>query len=133
MKNKIILSVVFILPLAIYFMLLAFQPNKAIDASVEAKAIGIPQVLVFSTPMCGECRKMSPIIEKAKTNYKDKISIVKIDASENQRQTQKLVSQYKIYVVPTFIYLNEQGKQVNRTEGSMPYETFEGYLKEMIK
>lgn len=133
MKNKIILSIVFILPLAIYFMLLAFNPDKTIEASVGAKALGIPQVLVFSTPMCGECRKMTPIIEKAKTKYKDKVSIVKVDASENKHQTQKLVSQYKIYVVPTFIYLDEQGKQIKRTEGSMPYEIFEGYLKEMIK
>lgn len=133
MKNKIILSIVFILPLAIYFMLLAFNPDKTIEASAEAKALGIPQVLVFSTPMCGECRKMTPIIEKAKTNYKDKISIVKVDASENKHQTQKLVSQYKIYVVPTFIYLDKQGKQIKRTEGSMPYEIFESYLKEMIK
>lgn len=133
MKNKIILSIVFILPLAIYFMLLAFHPDKAIDASAEAKAAGIPQVLVFSTPMCGECRKMSPIVEQAKENYKDKVSIVKINAAENKNQTQNLVSKYQIYVVPTFIYLDKQGKQVKRTEGSMPYEVFEGYLKEMIK
>lgn len=132
MKNKIIVSLVFIVPLAIYFLLLAFNPDRAIEASAEAKMPGNPQVIMFSTPMCGECRKMAPIFEKAKENYKDKVSIVKIDASAANPETQKLVLKYKINVVPTFIYIDKNGKNTLRTEGSMSYETFEKYLQGLI-
>lgn len=131
MKNKIIVSLIFIIPIAIYFILLTINPDKALDMPAEAKEI--PQVLMFSTPMCGECRKMVPVIDRAKQTYKDRVEIIKIDASERNAKTQKLVSKYRIYVVPTFIYIDRTGNNINRTEGSMSYEEFEKYIKDLEK
>ncbi len=131
MKNKILVSLIFIIPLALYFILLAINPDKT-DLSVNAKESAMPEIIVFSTPMCSECRKMIPIVEQAKDTYKDKVIISKIDASERNPVTQDLVTKYQIYVVPTIIYLDKNGNKVSRTEGSMPYEVFEQYIKKLL-
>lgn len=125
MQNKIVVSIVFIVPLAIYFLLSAFCPTNI------ANAENLSKVYVFSTPMCGECRKMAPVVEQAKKAYKDKIHIVKIDATQHRSDVQKLVKQHQIYVVPTVIYINKEGKVVGRTEGSMSYDEFDKYLKQV--
>lgn len=125
MQNKIVVSIVFIVPLAIYFLLSAFCPTNI------ANAENLSKVYVFSTPMCGECRKMAPVVEQAKKTYKDKIHIIKIDATQRRSDVQKLVKQHQIYVVPTVIYINKEGKVVGRTEGSMSYDEFDKYLKQV--
>ena len=132
MKNKIIVSLVFALPLLVYFVLLSFSPNNALEQTANAKN-DLPQVIVFSTPMCGECKKMSPVVEQAKQNYKNKINIIKINAADNQPSTEKLVRQHRIYLVPTIVYIDKDGNVINRTEGSMSYEQFERFLKDLTK
>ena len=126
MKDKIVIGIVFIVPLAIYFLLNLFCVSHN-----AANAENLPKVYVFSTPMCGECRKMAPVVEQAKKDHQDKINIVKIDATQRKAYVQKLVKQHKIYVVPTAIYINKEGKVVGRTEGSMTYEEFDKILKQV--
>ncbi|MCR5261498.1 MAG: thioredoxin family protein [Candidatus Gastranaerophilales bacterium] len=132
MKNKIIVSLVLVLPLLVYFILLSFNSNGIAEQTANAKN-DLPQVIVFSTPMCGECKRMAPVVEQAKQNYKDKINIIKINAVDNKPSTEKLVRQHKIYLVPTIVYLDKQGNVVNRTEGSMSYAEFEKFLKDLTK
>lgn len=132
MKNKIIVSLSFVIPLVIYFVLCAIYPEKAVNPAV-AKSSGVPQIIVFSTPMCGECRKMAPVVEQAKKNFGEKIDIVKINASENKAETQKLVKEHQIYVVPTIVYIDENGVVKQRTEGSMPYDEFEYYINKAFR
>ena len=124
MKNKIIVSLSFVIPLVIYFVLCAIYPEKTINSAV-AKNSKAPKVIVFSTPMCSECKKMVPVIEEAKKNFGENIEIIKINAAENKPETQKLVREHQIYVVPTMVYIDENGAVKQRTEGSMPYEEFE--------
>ena len=132
MKNKIIVSLVFVVPLVIYFVLTALYPEKTMESAI-AKNSNIPQVIVFSTPMCGECRKMAPVVEQAKKNFDGKVEIIKVNASENKSATQKLVREHQIYVVPTIVYIDENGAVKQRTEGSMPYNEFEYYINKAFK
>ena len=74
---------------------------------------------------------MAPVVEQAKKEHQDKINIVKIDATQRKAYVQKLVKQHKIYVVPTAIYIDKEGKVVGRTEGSMTYEEFDKILKQV--
>mgnify|MGYP002706904519 FL=1 len=132
MKNKIIVSLAFVVPLVIYFMLCAIYPERTIESAV-AKGSNLPQVIVFSTPMCGECRKMAPVIEQAKKNFDGKVEIVKVNASENKSNIQKLVREHQVFVVPTIVYIDEKGIVKQRTEGSMPYNEFEFYINKAFK
>ena len=132
MKNKIILSLVFIVPLLIYFLLLAINPDTTIEQAAIADS-KLPKILVFSTPMCGECRKMSPVIEQAKKNYDGKVQIIKINAADNKKATNKLVKEHQIYLVPTMVYIDKNGNIVNRNEGSMSYIEFENTIKDLME
>jgi len=130
MKNKVIISIVFIVPIIIYFLLLAFNPDISIEESVNAMT-DMPKVIVFSTPMCGECKKMSPVVDKAKSNYDGKVEIIKINAAESK--SANLVRKHGIYLVPTVIYTDKSGNVVKRTEGSMSYEQFDSFIRELLK
>lgn len=129
MKNKIIILSVFLVPLMIYWALTAFSPNNAMDPAAYAK--DMPRVIVFSTPMCGECRKMAPVIEQAKKNYNGKIEIIKVNAVDNKPETNRLVKQHKIYVVPTLVYFDKNGNVKKQTAGYMSYQELEKHLQEI--
>ena len=47
MKNKIIVSLSFVIPLVIYFVLCAIYPERSVNPAV-AKSSGVPQIIVFS-------------------------------------------------------------------------------------
>lgn len=132
MKNKIIVSLVFIVPLVIYFVLTSIYPEKTIE-SVIAKTADIPQVVVFSTPMCRECKKMAPVIEEAKKNFEGRVQISKINANDNNKDIQRLVRKYQIYAVPTIIYIDKNDVVKLRTEGAIPYNDFENYINEAFQ
>lgn len=130
MKNKIIVSIVFILPLVIYFVLLSFSPASSFEQAVFANS-KLPRVIYFSTQMCGECKKFSPVIEQAENDYKDKIEFFKVNALDKNKAVQKLVKEHKIYVVPTVIYFDKDGNAVARSEGYLSYRELKGYLKDI--
>lgn len=132
MKNKIVVSLVFIIPLVIYFVLSAIYPEKTME-SVIAKTTDIPQVIVFSTPMCGECRKMAPIVEQAKKNFAGEVQFTKINANDNNKEIQKLVRAHQVYVVPTVVYIDTNGIVKLRSEGALSYEEFEYCINKAFK
>lgn len=130
MKNKIIISLIFIVPLIIYFVLLAVNPEINLEEAVDAKT-NLPKVLIFSTPMCGECHKMIPIIEDSKTKYDNRIEFIKINANDSKHE--HLVRKYMIYLVPTILYMDKDGKVIQRTEGAMSAEEFDGFVNKLVK
>ena len=130
MKNRTIISLVFIVPLIIYFALLIFNPKISIEEPANAKD-DLPEVILFSTPMCGECHKMHPIIENAKAKYKDKISFSKVDASKSENL--HLARKYYVRLVPTIIYLDKNDNVILKTEGAMSAEEFDEFVKELLK
>lgn len=130
MKNKTIISLVFIVPLIIYFALLILNPKISLEEPANAKN-DLPEVILFSTPMCGECHRMHPIIDNAKTKYKDKIEFSKVDASKNENL--HLARKYYVRLVPTVIYLDKNDNVVLKTEGAMSAEEFDKFIKELLK
>lgn len=66
----------------------------------------------FYAPWCGPCKKMAPMMEELKKEYKDKISIVKINVDENEA----LSAQLGISQIPLFHYY-EGGKLKWKHEG----------------
>ncbi len=131
MKNKIIISAIFIIPVLLYFILLGLNPDKALEEAALAQE-NIPKVIMFSTPMCGECQKMVPVFEQAQKNYAGKVNLVKVNAAENKPSTIKLVRKHKIFVVPTIVYLDKSGNVVNKTQGSMSYSDFDEFIKQIL-
>lgn len=66
------------------------------------------KILKFYTPTCMSCRVLSKSLDKL-----EDVEIVPIDATEELGK----VDEYNVCTTPTLIFLNEDNKEVGRTEG----------------
>ncbi len=62
-----------------------------IEASVE-----VPVIVDFWAPWCGPCKTLTPALEKAVTEAKGKVRLVKIDVDQNQR----IAAQMRVQSIP---------------------------------
>ena len=65
------------------------------------------KILKFFTPTCMPCRALGKTLEKID------VEVEGIDATENIAK----VDEYNICTTPTLIFLNNEGKEVERTVG----------------
>lgn len=121
MKNKIIAGLIFIVPLAIYAAISHFGGNVQNEA---VAADGRPTVYIFSSPMCGECKRFAPVADEVKELYKDKIDVIKINATNSDASVQEKVKKYNVYLVPTSVFTDKNGHEVSRAEGAISKEEF---------
>ncbi|KAG9441959.1 hypothetical protein H6P81_017813 [Aristolochia fimbriata] len=84
-----------------------------------------PVLVEFVANWCGPCRLISPVVEWASQEYKEKLRVVKIDHDANP----KLIEEYKVYGLPTLI-LFKDGKEVpeSRKEGAITKVKLKEYL-----
>jgi putative thioredoxin len=62
-----------------------------IDASME-----VPVIVDFWAPWCGPCKTLTPALEKAVTEAKGKVRLVKVDVDKNQR----IAAQMRVQSIP---------------------------------
>ena len=62
-----------------------------IEASAE-----VPVIVDFWAPWCGPCKTLTPALEKAVTEAKGKVRLVKIDVDQNQR----IAAQMRVQSIP---------------------------------
>lgn len=89
---------------------------------------GKPVFIDFYAPWCGPCRTMMPTIDKLKTEYHGKISVVKVNVDASK----KLVKEMKIRTVP-YLALYKNGIQVYRKNGLTTREELEKAFKQNVK
>jgi len=74
-----------------------------------------PTVIDFYATWCNPCQQLHATLEKAKTEYGDKINFVRIDVDDDKNQ--KLIDQYEVSPIPTVVYLNASGEVVSFSVG----------------
>ena len=77
----------------------------------------VPVLVDFYADWCQPCKMVSPAIARIAREYKGEILTVKIDVDKKQR----VASVYGITSIPT-IMMFDNGKEVMRLQGAMPYE-----------
>ena len=87
---------------------------------------GLPMLLDLGAGTCIPCKEMQPILEKLKAEYGGKVTVQVVDVYEHQDWAQK----YRIYLIPTQIFLDPQGKELFRHEGFFSREEILGKFKE---
>lgn len=125
-KNTIILLTIFILPLVTYFYVSHTSRSNAVTPTTNR-----PQIIKFSSNMCGECKKMDIVIKEVYPKYQNKIELTPIAVQNNTQFNNEMISKYKITLVPTIILLTKDKKIYKRIEGYINANTFDSYLREI--
>jgi len=76
---------------------------------------------------CIPCKKMVPVIEKAKKVYKGRAVVEFIDLEKHPEAGRT----YKIMAMPTQIFFTKDGKEFKRHLGYLPFEEIEKIFTEM--
>lgn len=89
---------------------------------------GKPVFVDFYAPWCGPCRTMMPTIDKLKTEYHGKISVVKVNVDASK----KLVKEMKIRSVP-YLALYKNGIPVYTKNGLTSRDELEKAFKQNVQ
>ncbi len=87
----------------------------------------VPVLVDFSTPWCGPCRKLTPVLEQIQNEFLNEIKIVKINADENI----ELVKEYGVSSFPTLIIVKEKEAKEFMV-GSIPKSAIVSNIKKHI-
>jgi thioredoxin 1 len=74
-----------------------------------------PILVDFWAEWCPPCKMLGPELDKLAKEWKDQITIIKVNTDEKQN----LANQYQISGIPTLI-LFKNGKEIKRSSGAMP-------------
>ncbi|MBS1954038.1 MAG: thioredoxin fold domain-containing protein [Cyanobacteria bacterium SZAS-4] len=86
-----------------------------LDLPVQKENESKPTIIDFYATWCNPCQQLHTTLEKAKTEYGDKINFLRVDVDDAKNQ--KLLDQYDISPIPTIVYLNTRGEVVSFSIG----------------
>lgn len=92
------------------------------------KQTGLPLVLDIYAPWCMPCQFMHPVFEELAIEFKDKINFTKVNADD----APQMLQDYGVRGVPTFIFFDKEGKQVERATGQMSKEDLIEILNKLL-
>lgn len=117
-----------LLPLA----LAACSPTEKAEetaASVEhseQQSQPLPRFVDLGSDACVACKKMAPIIEALREEYRGRVDVVFIDA----RKDPDAGKPYGLRLIPTQVFLDAEGNEVFRHEGFFSREAIEQVFAE---
>lgn len=92
------------------------------SAAAEEPAAPLPKLIDLGASKCIPCKKMAPILDALKEEYKNKFDVVFIDVWKNTEEPKK----YGIKLIPTQIFFDAEGKELFRHEGFFSREDILG-------
>lgn len=128
MKNIITILLVLILPIVAYLIM----SKNSDDLSVLANDKNSPSILIFTSTMCMDCQKMKSVFKEIEPQYNNKINFVHINALDKNRKVQEYIKRYHVVLVPTMVFVDENGNQTNKIEGSISKESLITEIEESI-
>jgi thioredoxin 1 len=84
----------------------------------QALSSGKPTLIDFGLRTCNVCRKMAPYLESLSNDYRGRANVLFVDVRANQAIAQK----FRVQMLPAQIFINPQGKEVQRHTGFMDKE-----------
>ena len=93
-----------------------------LDASMQ-----VPVIVDFWAPWCGPCKQLTPLLERAVTEAKGKVRLVKVNIDENPEIAQQL----RIQSIPT-VYAFKNGQPVDGFMGAIPESQVKTFIQGLI-
>jgi len=106
--------------------LVVWQPLPT-QAQGSAPAKGKPALYEFGAKYCIPCKEMQQVMSDLKTSHGDQMEFRMVYVDEER----PLFEQYKIVAIPTQVFLDAAGKEVDRHLGALPKEEVIKKLKEL--
>ncbi|MFT3974014.1 MAG: thioredoxin [Amaricoccus sp.] len=94
-----------------------------VEASVE-----VPVIVDFWAPWCGPCKTLTPALEKAVTEAKGKVRLVKVDVDQNQR----LAAQMRVQSIPA-VFAFVGGQPVDGFMGAQSPAQIKAFVDRLIE
>lgn len=126
-KNFIFIALIFIVPLAVYWGL-----TRDKLAVLPAVASSGDCVIKFSSPMCYECQELEKVLNEVYPKYNKDVQLIVVDIANRDKKVQRLIREYKVTLVPTTVFKNQDGRVLRRIEGTMEPNILDNYLKELV-
>lgn len=123
MKNKFLLVLSLIVLSACVF---AQDNSKEDNSNCCSKKTKITFVELGSVN-CIPCKKMQPVMDAIEKKYGDQIEVIFYDVWKADQK--KYAEQYKIKLIPTQIFLDQNGKEIHRHEGFYPESEIDKILQ----
>ena len=106
--------------------LVVWQPLPT-QAQGSAPAKGKPALYEFGAGYCLSCKEMAKIMAELTTSHSDQVEFRMVYVDKEK----PLFEQYKIMLIPTQVFLDASGKEVDRHIGALPKEEVVKKLKEL--
>ncbi|MFA4902128.1 MAG: thioredoxin family protein [Desulfobaccales bacterium] len=106
--------------------LVIWQPWPA-QAQGSAPAKSKPALYEFGAKYCIPCKEMKEVMAALKTSHGDQVEFRMVYSDEEK----PLFEKYKIMLIPTQVFFDASGKEVDRHIGALPKEEVIQKLKEL--
>ncbi len=98
------------------------------DANIE-EVLKTDQLVIidFWAEWCGPCKMVGPIIEQISEEYKERVTVGKLDVDNNDDTTSK----YGIRNIPTILFI-KNGEVVDKVVGAGPKNMFTDKIEKFL-
>ena len=93
----------------------AAQTTDKVEVKKDVKN-GKPSVIDFYATWCGPCKKIAPYFHELEKQYGSEINFMSVDVDKQP----DVASEYGINSVPTFVFLDSYGSEIDRLDGAVP-------------
>jgi len=107
--------------------LLVLWPAGVGVAQASAAPQGKPALYEFGAGYCVSCKDMEKVIAELKTTHSDQVEFRMVYVDKEK----PLFEQYKIMLIPTQVFLDASGKEVDRHIGALTKDEVVKKLKEL--
>jgi thioredoxin 1 len=95
------------------------------DSLARAKKEGKAVMLELGSVGCIPCEQMRPVMTKLSSTYKGKLEVIFVDV----RRDRAAAKQFRVYGIPTQVFLDKKGNEFHRHIGYYAYEQIVPVLK----
>ncbi|VAX28996.1 hypothetical protein MNBD_IGNAVI01-3084 [hydrothermal vent metagenome] len=121
MSKKLVLKNELLIVLIILTLLLITSCKAQEDSNDKKKSILSNAKVTFielGSVNCIPCKQMQPVMRAVEKKYGDQINVIFYDVWQPEQKHYAM--EYKIKLIPTQVFLDENGKEFFRHEGFFP-------------